>query len=193
MISGPSQYEDRDLLSLIAGGDQAAFTQLFNKYRRKVLFIASNLLHSKDEAEDVLQNVFTKLWINRQKAPEINQFSSYLNTMVRNEVFNTLQRRSYLDAFVEEYLEKAEKETHTSGELLEEKKRKLLIAIGQLTPQQRKVLELCGMEGYKQAEAARILGISTGTTKKHMADALKSIRKFLKGGKTLFSLLLHFL
>jgi RNA polymerase sigma-70 factor (ECF subfamily) len=189
----PLEYEDRELLLLITAGDQNAFAQLFNKYRRKVLFIASDLLHSKEAAEDVLQNVFTKLWVNREKATEINQFSAYLNIMVRNEVFNILRRKSYLDAFIEEHIGEESHELQI-GEEFEERQRKFRMAVEQLTPQQRKVLELCGMEGYKQAEAAKLLGISTGTVKKHMADALRDVRKFLKGAmKMLFSLLLNFL
>lgn len=170
------------LLSLIADGDQFAFTELFKRYRKKVLFIAFNLLRSNDAAEDVLQNVFTKIWVNRQKATEINQFSSYLNMMVRNEVFNILRKKAYLDAFISENIEIEKFEEHKIelAEEFDEKQRKLSEAIKALTPQQKRVFDLCGLEGKKQVEAAQILGISPATVKKHMADALRNMREYLK-------------
>lgn len=185
----PAQYDEKELLALIALGNQAAFTQLFDRYRRKVLFIASDLLRSNEAAEDVLQNVFTKIWLNRARATEINQFSAYLNRMIRNEVFDLLRKKAYLDEFIGSNIDNVEgEEVHKfeSREEFDKKQQRVMDAIKKLTPQQKRIVQLCGLEGHKQAEAAKLLGVSKETVKKHMADALKNIRTFLRDAAGLF-------
>jgi RNA polymerase sigma-70 factor (ECF subfamily) len=178
-----SQYDEKTLLLLVAKGDELAFREIFDRYRKKVLFIARKLLGSEEETEDVLQEVFLKIWTNKEKLPEILQFNSYLNSILRNVVFNMLRKRAYGAAFIEEMLT-------TSGNLdttvmsqteFYELQKRLSVAVNQLPPQQKKVFQLGRIEGYKHEEIAEMLGISKGTVKKHMAEALRNLRAFFTG------------
>lgn len=175
-----------ELLNNVAKGDQAAFRQLFDCYRGKVYVIAFRILQSESEAEDVLQDVFTKLWLNREKLTGILHFNAYLNTLIRNHIFNGLRKKAYEEDFLWASLQESRNEEGYQVIELNELKELLHKAMNTLPPQQKKVFQLGRLEGLKHEEIAAELGISKETVKKHMAAALRYIKYFLNGwGKEL--------
>ena len=72
------QYVDHELLTAIAGGDEMAFTRLFNAYHEKLYTFILRLTQSSETAEDVLQDVFFKIWANRKLLTDIDNFNAYL-------------------------------------------------------------------------------------------------------------------
>ena len=69
---------DKTLLLRIAEGDEAAFTQVFNIFKNKIFTVAYKLTESQTLAEEIVQDVFLKIWLKRDKLAEVNDFSSYL-------------------------------------------------------------------------------------------------------------------
>ncbi|HMH23971.1 MAG TPA: RNA polymerase sigma-70 factor [Puia sp.] len=174
---------DKTLLALIATGDTPAFRELYERYRKKVYFLAWHLLKTEDEAEDICQEIFTKLWVNRQKLPEIDNFNAYLNTLIRNHVYNCLRRKACEESFVTETLQSDVE--HLPGGVMDpaelrELQLTLKEAIWHLPPQQKRVFELSRIEGYKHDEIAKELHISRETVKKHIMAAIRNIREFLR-------------
>ena len=171
-----------ELLVKIAGGDQYAFTILFNHYERFVFTFARNLTHSEQLAIDIVQESFLKVWEKRKRLIEVEQFSAYLNRLVRNHTFNVLRDMSrQVNASAQ--LEAAEDvvEQSTSNQLdYNETLRIVNEAVEGLTAQQKQVFRLCHQQGLKYEEAAEQMHISPQTINVHMKIALKKVREHLQ-------------
>lgn len=175
-------YEEKELLLRVAAGDQPAFGQLFEKYRRKIFYIANKVLRSEAIAEDVLQEIFLVVWREREKLPAIRQFSSWLNTLTRNYVLNRLRRQSQELLYVADTLYRQEKAALLTTDAADwnELHRLLLSAVRNLPVQQGKVFELARFDNLSQDEIAARLGISKNTVKRHMAEAMKNIYRYFE-------------
>ena len=84
---------EKNLVSKLRRGDKASFDELFNRYFEQCFTYAVSLLKDPDAAEDVVQNVFLKLWSGRERLDSSRQFRSYLLTAVRNESISRLPEK----------------------------------------------------------------------------------------------------
>ncbi|MBS1602830.1 MAG: RNA polymerase sigma-70 factor, partial [Bacteroidetes bacterium] len=178
-----STYEEKSLLGLVARGDESAFHTLYTHHRNHVYGIALRLLQSASLAEDVLQEVFLKIWIGREKLPEINCFRAYLNTITRNHIYNTLRKQAYEELLLERLLPlqmASLRGTALDDISYRELREDLQRVIETLTPQQKRVFELSRMEGLKHEDIARQLNVSRETVKKHVSEALRMVRLRLR-------------
>ena len=91
-MSFSHSYTENELLRLIAEGDKNAFTQIYNNYRNKIYSIAFDLTESTAVAEEIVQDVFLKIWVKRDSLNEVEHFRAYLFTITRNYVFTALKR-----------------------------------------------------------------------------------------------------
>ena len=185
-------HNEKELLTAIAGGDQTAFATLYEHYRRKVYFIAWRLLQSASESEDVQQEIFTKIWVHRAKMNEIENFNAYLNTLIRNHVFNALQKKARETSYLRESLNFNDVQADNAFQSadMNELQKDLQQAIRDLPRQQQKVFQLVRIEGRKHAEVADLLGISKSTVKKHVMEAQKNITARFSGRVNFLLLLL---
>lgn len=191
--------EEKALIAQVAKGDENAFRMLFSRYRHKVFYIARKLLQSDSLAEDLLQEIFLKIWVHREQLPEIINFKAYLNTITRNHIYNALRKlaneEKLLGGLVIRHSsvpngneQSAALQTLSYQEL----QTALFKAIASLTPQQRRAFELSRLEGLRHDEIACLLNISKETVKKHISEALHTIRRQLKTHENLVHLLLWF-
>jgi RNA polymerase sigma-70 factor (ECF subfamily) len=169
---------EKTILCLVAKGDENAFQELYENYRNKVFYIAWKLLRSKDNAEDVLQEIFIKIWTHKEKLPDIENFNAYLNTLIRNHIYNCLRKQANEENFI---LEAAKQDINDSNltfdtVLLHELQHKLQSAVYQLSPQQKRVFELSRLEGFTHKEIAEMMNISKETVKKHMMEASRLVK-----------------
>ncbi len=172
---------ETELLGQIAGGDQYAFTILFNHYQKFVYGYGRKLTHSDDMAIELVQDVFLKIWHSRQRLSQVENFIAYLNRVVRNHAFNQLRELSKR-AKISGDLELAEFETENSTlQLLDynETLRVVNEAVELLAPQQKMAYQLCHQQGMKYEEAAVQMNISPKTVHVHMKYALSKIRDHL--------------
>jgi len=175
----------------VSEGDEYAFRQLFDQYRNKIFSIAWKITGVKSAAEDVVQEVFIKLWMNKEKLAEVENFNAYLNTITRNHIFNNLRKVAYEQTFLEDLIRQQSVNTIDVSDpvLYNELQNLVHRAIQQLTPQQKKVFQLSRTDGLKHAEIAARLNLSRSTVKDHIVEALRSIRTFLNAHEDLTSLL----
>ncbi|MEJ7559809.1 MAG: RNA polymerase sigma-70 factor [Pedobacter sp.] len=173
--------EERLMLAKIADGDQYAFELLFTLYKNKVYGYALKILQSESSAEEIVQETFIKLWLKRVHLRQVDNFGGYLRTVVKNETLNALkkvalQQKNY--SIIQQ--EKTEEDSTTELSIeYRETKRLLESAIEKLPNQQRKVYNLCHVEGLKQKEVAEKLKISPLTVKVHLREAIKAIKTHL--------------
>jgi RNA polymerase sigma-70 factor (ECF subfamily) len=173
-------YNEPELLNRLAGGDDESFALLYAKYYPRVYGIAFKILKSAPHAEDVLQDVFIKLWNNRGRLPGINDFNAYLNAVTRNHIFNQLRKKAHETFYIrEQSINTADSNQTINDVLYHELDKSLLEAVAKLPPQQKKIFQLSRMHGLKQEEIAESLKISLGTVKKHMMVSLRFIRNYL--------------
>lgn len=140
-----------------------------------------------------------KIWVGREKLPEINCFSAYLNTITRNHIYNALRKLAGEELLLEKLLSPQSAAYRPDAAIenmsLRELQDALQKVMATLTPQQKKVFELSRMEGLKHEEIALRLNISRETVKKHVSEALRIIRAQLQRYMQLpqFGLLVIFL
>lgn len=186
------QYSDKELLRRIADGEEQAFTTLFWRYKDMIYSTGLRLTGSVTEAEEIVQDVFVKLWTKRQDMPDIANLEGYIFMMARNYTYNSLQRTIKLSSGGGVIPEERDPAEVTADALLEEKELNELLhqAIQQLPPQQQKVYQLIKLEGLTKQEAAEKLGISVHTVKSHFDAAVRAIRAFIAARIELILLIL---
>lgn len=186
-------YNEIDLLKKVAEGNEPAFRTLFDLHRDKIYYIAYRLLKTEAASEDVVQEVFIKLWLNREKLAPLDNFPAYLNTITRNHIFSQLRKLATEEAYLRELIARekiAGDKDPADAVAFNELKRLLSEAVTQLSPQQKKVYQLGKIEGKKYEEIADALQISRETVKNHMVEALRSIKTYLRRHEQLLIILL---
>jgi RNA polymerase sigma-70 factor (ECF subfamily) len=174
----PDTYNEHELIPLIATGDEQAFRQIFDHYRDKLYTYALRLTRNEELAEDIVLDAFLKIWINRADLTGIDRFDSYLYTIVRNRIFNSLKRLAHEADIIKE-LSRSNTEYHYDTEetvIYNDYKNLLHQAVNQLPPQQKQVYILSRNGGLKYNEIASELNLSKNTVKAHLRKATSTLR-----------------
>jgi RNA polymerase sigma-70 factor (family 1) len=185
---------EKELLKQICLGDQNAFTQLFNQHQTMVYDYSLRLTRSKSSAQEIVQKIFIRIWINRATLDQIENFGAYLNRATRNESYSVLRALAAKTLREVELTEQGITCGSDSAHriLYHESAEILKSAVDHLPPQRKLVYQLCHEQGFKYEEVAARLNISTGTVHKHMKLALKTIREnFSRMDAIVLTLLLH--
>jgi RNA polymerase sigma-70 factor (ECF subfamily) len=93
MLENYRTYGEKELLSLMAQDDKAAFTELYDRFWKKLFVIAFNRIKDKQSAEDMVHDVFASLWNNRAQV-KIDQLENYLAVAIRYSVFSTIKKKT---------------------------------------------------------------------------------------------------
>ncbi|MBV7532557.1 RNA polymerase sigma factor [Chitinophaga sp. sic0106] len=173
---------NNSLLLRIAAGDESAFREFFHEYSNNIYTVAFMLTKSAEMAEDMVQEIFLKLWLNRVALADVHNIRSYIFIHARNHIFNELRKKADKQEFTDELLDYFSEVRDTpENALLQKESRQLLHkAIQHLPMQQQLVYKLSRDENLTQEEIAARLGISKHTVRNHMAQALQNIRYFLE-------------
>jgi RNA polymerase sigma-70 factor (ECF subfamily) len=164
----PSINREKILLSKVAEGDEHAFAELFKNYYNLLGTFIMRLTESAPLTQEIVQDVFVKIWVNRSVLADVECFKAYLIVVARNHAFNSLKQiareKSRQKEWVDSVLRLAanapdEADTIHTNDLIEK-------AIDLLPPQQKKVYLLSRRDGMRQDEIAKQLDISLETVKK---------------------------
>jgi RNA polymerase sigma-70 factor (family 1) len=179
-LSFQPSYTELELLKLVAEGDRNAFTQIYNNYRNKIYSIAFELTDSTTVSEEIVQDVFLKVWVKRGSLHEVEHFRAYLFTITRNYVFTALKRIARKETIEVSAVQDAPLfDRDTEDRVLNNEYTRILqAAIDRLPEQQKQVYNLIKKEGLKREEAAAALHLSPETVKTHLAQAMRSIRTY---------------
>jgi len=180
----PSQEEDLVLLQRVVGGDRAALTGLYERYASLMLGLGTRLLRRRDEAEDVLHDVFVEAW---KKAgtydPARGTVRSWLLLRMRSRALDRLKSPRLARAVpMDEPMENQLHGDAPEPPKLATERRLLADALATLPEEQRRPLELVYAAGLSVQETAEKLGIPIGTVKSRMAAARKTLRAELEAG-----------
>lgn len=172
---------ENELLRQTEAGKQEAFKVIYNKYHQRVYTFSLWYLKSEVDAEEVVQEIFLKLWQLRTESVEIDNLDGFLKTLTRNRSLDILRKRAR-EAKADAALAVNWRENHNDTEeqiLLNDTKKVLKEAIDLLPRQQRVVYQLCSEQGLKNDEVAQQLNLSPLTVRTHMKLALKFLRSYV--------------
>ncbi|WP_343701556.1 sigma-70 family RNA polymerase sigma factor [Chitinophaga sp.] len=173
---------EEELLEKVARGDKSAFTALFHRYQRRIYDIAIRLTHSTIIAEEMVQDIFTMIWLKREDLLKVRDFNAYLFIVTRNEAYRTLRNLSTRRARLRELEEEEVTIAHNNvqQQLLEKEYAALLkTAVSRLPFMQQQVYHLMKEQALKRDEVAERLNIKPETVKRHIAQAMRNIRAYL--------------
>ena len=170
-----STNTDQELVALLRQGNHAAYTELFNRYWKKLLAIAYNHIRDKSYAEEMVQDVFVSLW-NKREHIEVQQLDRYLATAVKFTVFNAYYRRQKRNADMISkmpYQDSYEIEDEILARFLKEQIDEI---VNTLPEKCRLVFQYSREGGLKNHEIAKEMGIAEKTVEAHLSKALKVIK-----------------
>jgi RNA polymerase sigma-70 factor (ECF subfamily) len=138
-------------------------------------------LRSTDEAEELVQSVFLKIWENRRHIDKELSFKSYLFTIAYNDICKFFRKRSYLNKFISEKLYENSQQSSITEESLDFQSvlTKVQLIIDKLPERQKNIFHKSRQEGKSSKEIAKELSLSPGTVDNYISQALKFIRKRL--------------
>jgi RNA polymerase sigma-70 factor (ECF subfamily) len=182
-------YTNRELLQQVATGDRLAFRKLFDLYKLRLYTFVYQLTNSKADAEEIVQDVFTKLWEVRASLTGVEYPVKYIFTIARNKTLNHLTKIARDRQLLQQLWVNISRFDNTTEELLQAQESQKLIreAINQLSPQRQTIFELSREQGLTHEEIADRLGLSKSRVKNIMVEILKFVKDYLARYSTLIS------
>ncbi|WP_316790905.1 RNA polymerase sigma-70 factor [Pedobacter frigoris] len=175
-----NELTDQELIAMLRSGDNKAYTEIYNRYKRLLYLFAFRRLGDKEEVWDIIHEVFLSLWQNHEGLVISYTLSTYLHSAVRNKIANLIAHKQvsirYLDSF-SEFLSTIP-ESYPTDYLVRHHELELLIEkeIQALPVKMKAVFELSRKTGYTRKQIAEELGLSEETVKGHMHQALKKLK-----------------
>lgn len=172
---------DNDLLQAMGNDDHEAFKVLFLRYYSKIKLFLTGFLKDENEAEDLTQDLFIKLWLNRNVLVQVNNLNAYLFRVAKNMVLNHLEQNRTKESYIaksfsqpplyEDIIEDniyAEELSHLIWHIIENMPRK-----------RRQIFKMSRNEGLSNDEIANLLNLSKRTVENQITNALSEIKKII--------------
>ena len=182
--------EDDDVRQRIADGDEAVFTELFHHYYGQLRPFVRRFAATEADAEEILQETFVRIWLSRDKLPEITNLRSWIFTVASRQCLTALRsnlnNRRKITAFQQQT-----PATVIPADSASLSEMTLLVAeaVNRMPPQRQRIYRLSREAGLKPAAIAGELSLSVSTVKNVLVVALKEIRDHLAASGHVISLL----
>ncbi|HJS55548.1 MAG TPA: sigma-70 family RNA polymerase sigma factor [Chitinophagaceae bacterium] len=184
--------EVNDLALRLRKGDISAFNSLYWEYHGAVYANALKLIKDQPIAEDIVQEVFVALWEKRYSIDPKQDITGWLFVVCHHKTIDQLKRK-LRHALAEKILQAViEAPQAVEEDITEEQIGAIEKAVDQLSPQKRKVFELCKLQRRTYEKAAEELQISKYTVKEYLSDAMMSIKKYIVQHPTHANALIYF-
>jgi RNA polymerase sigma-70 factor (ECF subfamily) len=170
---------EKELLKAIANGNEIAFKTIYDAYFKKLSAYLYKLCKSNDAAEEMVNDVFLKIWKNKSSLNHIESFEAYLFTMARNKAIDYLRKLAKDTNLITELTAQIQESHNEIEEKLDATALKNLIeqSLAQLSDQKRKIFKMSKEEGYSYDEIAAEMQLSKSTIKNHLSETLKHLKK----------------
>jgi RNA polymerase sigma-70 factor (ECF subfamily) len=177
-MSTYSSFSDTDLAAFFKEGDRHAFAEIFERYHDVLFSHAYNKLRNKEEARDIVQDVFVRFWNKREQIELKSNLSGYLYVMVRNSIFSLMSHKNVVNYYASSFNQfKYEGEAITDHRVREKQLAAIINAeIAALPPRMREVFELSRKENLSNRQIAERLGLSEFTVADQIKKALRVLR-----------------
>ena len=175
----PDNQHDAELLSRVSSGDEMAFRELYEKYAALLYHFLHEHFDDTSSADDLVQDIFTQIWLTRESLGSIRRFGSFLFVLAKRAVLNHIKKKIRDRKRIQEYAtriyndENEPTETDAQLNIIEQ-------AIERLPEQQKKVWIYSRREGLTYADIAGNMNISRETVKKYLQLARVAITKYVE-------------
>ena len=174
-------HEELQNLDGLKNGQRSAFDFVYKKYSKSLLSRMQRMVKSPEIADELLQDVFLKVWTNRTDIDLDKSFKGWIFTIAQTTVF-TYYRKLALDKKMQQHVLEVFVEFYEqTEEYIFNKERMQLLnsAVDQLPPQRKEIFRLCKIEGKSYQEAAELLSISPSTVSNQLVSATKSVKRYV--------------
>jgi len=185
--------EHQIIEKFISHDDKNAYAELFKRYSKKVYHLAMHYFHNDEDAEEIVQEVFLKIWIKRKSIQHPQAFSSFLYTTAKNMIFDSFKKEIKHKAYAD-YLStsKIHQQTDNTEETVffNDLEKIYTELLEELPAKRKEVFTLSRQEGYSNLEIAQKMNISVKTVEEHIYQSLKFLKQIIKNRYELIILLL---
>ena len=184
------KHEENSLVQLLQKGNVAAFDSLFEIYSPKLFGFALKYFRNETDAEELVQEVFVKVWENRQTLKSELSFKSYLFTIALNQIRKHFNKKATSLRYLESLQHDPELSENQAvqNDDYEFALHQIYLIVEKMPPRRREIFMKSKLEGKSSKEIAAELNISAGTVDNQVSEALRFIRAQLNPEN--FSLLL---
>jgi RNA polymerase sigma-70 factor, ECF subfamily len=177
-----------DLILLIQKDDRVAFYNIYERYSKRLYGFVLRYIKLKEDAEEIVQVVFVKIWESRNKIDAYTSFESFLFTIAYNTTISLLRKRTNEKKFLD-HLKSLQQPVNSLNLIDEihfnELNERVQSLLDDLTPRQKEIFQLSREEGLSHDEIAKKLDISINTVKKHMANTLAFLKSHIDSSLTI--------
>lgn len=182
-MSDTTHTRDEDLfLSVLKREDKEAFTALYNKYSEPLYYNLLKMVKDPILAEEMVQDIFTRIWQKRGSIQIASSFSGYLFRVARNCVIDFFRNAQRDKKLYHKILDKAtENYTHVEEHVsFRQWDQQIQQVVNSLPEQQRKVYQLCVLEGRTYKDTSVILNITPNTVNEYLVKARRKVKTLLQ-------------
>ncbi|HEU5366176.1 MAG TPA: RNA polymerase sigma-70 factor [Hanamia sp.] len=175
-------HTEKELLEQISAGDEKAFRALFATYYEQLYRYIFGFIKSKQVSEELVMDVFLKIWLGRDLIPQIEKFDAFLFRVAHNKSIDFLRSVARDPKFKDLLLENIQLANNVQSDspvLMQEFETKLREAVSLLSPQRKKVFQLSREQDMTHDEIAAQLNLSKHTINNHIVEAQRFIRTYL--------------
>lgn len=170
---------EENLFQKLAEGDHTAFKQVYRMYFPRIHAFAYGFLKNKDEADELTQMVFIKLWDKHELFSEVRNFDSYLFTLTKYTVFNYIRAKHMLPISDEDIPDQCNQDTPYDKLIANDLRLLIDLTVSQMPPKRQQIFRMSRLEGVSNEEIAERLGIQKKTVENHLNLALNELRKVI--------------
>lgn len=185
-------HDDALLLASLSAGDETAFNSLFERYRSKLYQYLLKITKSPEISEEIVIDIFVKLWVGRELIPQVGHLESFLHKIAYHKAIDFLRTTSRHVRLQKIYVDRMEQDPGQRADevLIDAETRQLLHkAVLSLPPQRKLIYTLSREQGLTHEQIATALNLSRNTVKNSIAAAIKTITEFLQqhsSGKSVY-------
>jgi len=172
-----TKYNEKDLIKGLREGKANAYETLFKLFYAKFVGLVTAVIGDKNTAQDLVQEAFMKVWINREKLDENLSIQNYLYVLVKRAMLNLIRDRKFATSLDSKAVQQIMDDTGTQNIVeTDDLKEKIIEAVAEMPPQRREVFLMSRSQGLSNKEIADYLNISVRTVERHISLALSDLR-----------------
>jgi len=174
--------DTEEIIRRLKRDDKVALDELFGYYYPRLYQFSKSILKIDNEIDDILQEVFVKIWLNRQKIGNAETFNAYIFTITKNEVLNLIRKNLRDHTFRDQlFLRSVAEEYQPENQLeFEEIKAGIDQIVAKLPEKRQQIFILSRTNGLSNKEISAQLNISEKTIEDHITHAIKQIKRSMK-------------
>lgn len=171
-------HEDHELVLLLKSGDRGAYTEIYERYKRRLYFFAFKRLGNREEVKDLIHEIFISLWINHEEINLRHSLTTYLHVAVKNKILDILAHKKVTARYIDSFNLYKESQQDFADYAVRHKELDAIIEkeVDALPCKMRQVFNLSRKSFYTRKQIAEELGLSEQTVKSHIHHALRILK-----------------